>query len=341
MSKKYPSFETLQREKGFNFGPGRHAWIGDTVAMDAAIRMQTAPNTTVPIELYTVVDPIVVEILTAPLAATEIFSETKKTDWAMEQAIWRVTELIGRTQEYTDFANNGVSDVNYNWKRREHYRFETVIEYGDLETEMTSVAKVNLAGDKQRAAAQAIAIDANKFYLLGVQGREIDGLLNDPNLPAAITPIAGAGGGLTWDGKTTTEIYNDILLLFAQLAKQSNGRITRNDQLKLLLSPEMEVMLGKATDFNKSVLEMLNTYFGNLTIVTLPEMRSLTAGDSVMLVCTTVAGTPTGDLGFSEKIRAGRIVPLLSSMRQKWSSGSYGGVVTQPFAYATMVGTSA
>ncbi len=70
------------------------------------------------------------------------------------------------------------------------------------------------------------------------------------------------------------------------------------------------------------------------------EMRSLTAGDSVMMVCTSVAGTPTGDLGFSEKIRAGRIVPLLSSMRQKWSSGTYGAVCLQPFAFATLSGVS-
>lgn len=323
---------------GFTF-PGARAWIDkgtvNQLARDAALI--TNPNTTVPVELVAYIDPRVVEILTAPRRAREIFGESKKGDWTAPYAKWRVDEMVGRSQAYSDFANNGTSDVNSNWKTRQQYVFQTNIQYGDLETAMSGVARINLASSKQGAAATVLDIDANLFYLRGVDGREIYGILNDPNLPAAITPLTG-GGGLTWDAKTTVEKYNDVLALFSQLSKQSAGLIDHNTPLFLLLSPEMEVQLGAATDFNVSVLDMIKKYFTNIKIVSLPELSSNTAGQTMMLVAAEVAGQTTADLGFGEKVRAGRIVPELSALKQKWVSSTYGGIVLQPFAFATMQG---
>ncbi|MDR2947117.1 MAG: DUF2184 domain-containing protein, partial [Candidatus Adiutrix sp.] len=323
---------------GFHF-PGARDWImaenKNQLARDAALI--TSPNTTIPAELLAYIDPRVVEILTAPRRARMVFPESKKGDWTTPYAKWRVNEIVGRSQPYSDFANNGTSDVNSNWKARQQYLFQTNIQYGDLETAMSSVAKINLASDKQMAAATVLDIDANKFYLLGVAGREIYGLLNDPDLPAAITPLTGAGG-LTWNTKTTVEKYNDILALFRQLAKQSAGLIDHTAPLSLLLSPEMEVELGAATDFNVSVLDMLKKYFTSLTIVSLPELSSASAGQTMLLVATAVANQPTAELGFGEKVRAGRIVPELSALKQKWTCTTYGAIILQPFAFATMQG---
>lgn len=57
-----------------------------------------------------------------------------------------------------------------------------------------------------------------------------------------------------------------------------------------------------------------------------------------VLIANEVMGQPTGDLGFSEKIRAGRIVPNLSSFSQKFSAGCYGFVLYRSYAIATMRG---
>lgn len=324
---------------GFTF-PGARSWIDQSrinqLAQDAALI--TTPNTTVPVELTAYIDPRVIEILTAPRRARQVFDEAKKGDWTAPYAKWRVDELTGRSQAYSDFANNGISDVNSNWKTRQQYIFQTNIHYGDLETDMSGVARINLAAAKQSAAATVLDIDANSFYLLGVEGREIYGILNDPNLPASIVPLTGAGG-LSWSTKSTTEKYNDVLHLFGQLSKQSAGLIDHGSPLVLLLSPEMEVQLGAATDFNVSVLDMLHKYFTSLTIVSLPELSNPSgSGQTMMLIAKDVAGQPTGELGFGEKIRAGRIVPELSSLKQKWVSSTYGGIVLQPFAFATMQG---
>ena len=320
---------------GFFF-PGARGWYdpnrAQQLAQDAA--MLTTPNTTVPVELLAFIDPRVVEILTAPRLARELFSETKKGDWTTPYAKWRTDEIVGRTQPYSDFAQNGMSDINSEWKTRQQYLFQTVIEYGDLETAISGAARIDFAAAKQRAAAQIIDIDSNKFYLLGVSGKEIYGILNDPDLPPATT----VSGGTPWASKTTREIYDDVRALFATLVAQSAGLIDQNTPLTLALSPETSVHLGSASDFNVSVFDMLNKYFRNLKIVALPELSSPTAGETMFMMAPEVAGMPSGDLGYGDKIRAGRIVPELSALKQKYVSTTYGGIVLLPFAFAQMTG---
>lgn len=334
-----PTFEQAKRY-GFIF-QGARMWITPEnrarIAQDAALI--TTPNTTVPAELLAYIDPMVIEILTAPRRAREIFGEEKKGDWTTPYMKWRVDEMTGKTEPYSDYANGTTSGVNSEWQTRVQYVFQTSITYGDFEVDMSSTAKVNLAASKQRAAANVIDIDQNRFYLLGVAGKEIYGILNDPNLPAAITAGAtGTGGSTKWADKTTVQIYDDVRALFAQLSEQSSGLIDKDTPLKLCLSPELAVGLGAATDFNVSVLDMLKRYFTRIDIVTVPELHSMTAGETMFLIAPEVNGQRSGTLAFGEKMRAGRVVPDLSSFRQKFVGTTYGGIVLMPFAFAQMTG---
>ena len=334
-----PTFEQAA-QYGFVF-PNARMWLspGNRARITEDAALVTTPNTTVPAELLAYIDPMVIEIMTAPRRAREIFGEEKKGDWTTPYAKWRADEMTGRTEPYSDYANGTTSGVNSEWQTRPQYIFQTSITYGDLEVAMSSAAKVNLAASKQRAAANVIDIDQNRFYLLGVAGKEIYGILNDPNLPDAITAGAtGTGSSTKWADKTTTQIYNDILALFAELSSQSSGLIDRDTPLKLCLSPEMAVRLGAATDFNVSVLDMLTRYFSNISIVTVPELHSMTAGETVFLIAPEVNGQKSGLLAFGEKIRALRVIPDMSSFRQKYVGTTYGGIVLMPFAFAQMTG---
>lgn len=323
---------------GFVFPQAKALIKGDLrrLAMDAALT--TAPNATIPVEFTAFIDPQTIDILTAPTMARALFSEVKKGDWTTSYAKFRVNELTGRTDPYTDYGQSGTSGVNYNWLNREQYLFQTIIHYGDLEEATHSVARINLASEKQRSAANTIDIDSNKFYLQGVANREIYGFLNEPNMPAAITATPGAAGTTFWADKTTAEIYNDVRDLFKQLVSQSAGWITNSSSLVLVMSPELAVNLGAATDYNVSVTDMLNKYFTSLTIVTLPELSSEAAGETMIMYVKDVKGMPTGELAFGEKIRAGRIVPELSSFAQKYTSTTYGFIMYVPFAFAQMIG---
>lgn len=341
---KRPSFNDLQALGFYLHVPGGVAprgWIDrnsvDTLARDAAL--VTVPNAAVPAELLAYYDPRIIDIVTRARKAREIASEVQKGDWTTPYAKFRVNELTGSTQPYSDFGQSRTSGVNYNWIPREQYVFQTLIEYGDFEEAVSSAAKIQYAADKQRAAAHVIDVDTNLFYLFGVQGRDIYGLLNEPNLFPAISPLpSGAGGAVLWADKTTQQIYEDILALFEELVTQCDGWVDQNSALTLCISPSAAVLLGKATDFNVSVMDMLNKYFSSLKIVTLPELADETSGESIRMSADDMAGNPTQELAYSDKIRAGRIVPDVSSLRQKWTSTTYGAIIYYPQAVATMRG---
>lgn len=339
---KDPSIHEVKKY-GFNF-PYAKGWLGNAngMAMDAALT--TVPNTAVPAALLQYISPDVVDILTAKRAATAILDEKKVGDWTTAIYQFRTEEYTGSTGPYTDYGDGPSSGVNNEWNNREQYVFQTTITYGDLEVEMSAQAKVDLIASKQRGAAEIIRTDSNKFYLLGVAGRKIYGLLNEPNLPPAITPNV-VDGAISWPEKLsiandlgTRAVYNDILKLFGQLVDQAGGLIDQNSEMTLLISPTRSVQLAMATNFNVSASEMMKTNFPNLKVETVPQLSSSTAGETMILMVKNFMGNSTADLAFGEKMRQGRLVPGTSSFRQKFAASTYGAVMKMPFAFAVMSG---
>lgn len=308
----------------------------DQLANDAA--MVTAANSGVPVEFTSYIDPMVIPILTATRGAREIFGEAKKGDWTTSYARFQTSEITGEVEAYTDYGQGGASDVNPTFPVRTQYIYQTNIRYGDREVDVASRARLQLAADKQRAAATVIDIASNKFALYGVAGLEIYGLLNDPNLPAAVSPLPNADTKTLWAEKSTKEIYEDVLHLFGKMADRGAGHIDANTELVLATSPATQVQLGKATDFNISARQMLETYFPKIRFVAFPELATATSGTSILLVAPTIEGLPTAQIGFSEKFRAMRLIPESSSFHQKFVGSSYGTIIYRPFAIGKMTG---
>lgn len=308
----------------------------DQLANDAA--MVTAANSGVPVEFTSYIDPMVIPILTATHGAREIFGEAKKGDWTTSYARFQTSEITGEVEAYTDYGQGGASDVNPTFPVRTQYIYQTNIRYGDREVDVASRARLQLAADKQRAAATVIDIASNKFALYGVAGLEIYGLLNDPNLPAVVSPLSKADNKTLWAEKSTKEIYEDVLYLFGKMADRGAGHIDANTELVLATSPATQVQLGKATDFNISARQMLETYFPKIRFVALPELATATSGTSILLVAPTIEGLPTAQIGFSEKFRAMRLIPESSSFHQKFVGSSYGTIIYRPFAIGKMTG---
>lgn len=308
----------------------------DQLANDAA--MVTAANSGVPVEFTSYIDPMVIPILTATHGAREIFGEAKKGDWTTSYARFQTSEITGEVEAYTDYGQGGASDVNPTFPVRTQYIYQTNIRYGDREVDVASRARLQLAADKQRAAATVIDIASNKFALYGVAGLEIYGLLNDPNLPADVSPLPNADTKTLWAEKSTKEIYEDVLYLFGKMADRGAGHIDANTELVLATSPATQVQLGKATDFNISARQMLETYFPKIRFVALPELATATSGTSILLVAPTIEGLPTAQIGFSEKFRAMRLIPESSSFHQKFVGSSYGTIIYRPFAIGKMTG---
>ena len=327
----------LARSKGFDFG--RKARFMDSkeaakLAMDAM-----DPNAMVPAYMTAYANPRVIEVLTAERAYRKIANEVKNGDFTTSFTQFRSIEFTGETTPYGDYDGNGVAGINTAFPVREQYRFQTTIKVGDLEQKLNAEAKIDLFAEKQRSAAIALDIDFNKFALFGVSGKAIYGLLNDPSLNNAITPIS-QGGVTVWSTtKTATQQMADLNKLMASLYGQAGGHIDDSTRTKLLVSPQCLALMNKVNDYGVTMKKMIEDTYPNMTVVVVPELYNSTLGTStIMVLADEVLGQPTVEFGYTDKYYAHEIVRDLSSWKQKVSAGTYGAIVQLPFAIATMTG---
>ena len=315
------------------------------LAMDADLT--TAPNVNVPAALVTYIDPQLVPILFTSMNTTKVFKETKKGSWTDKSFQFGVEEYTGGVTAYSDYAENITSDVNNEWVERGNFNFQTVLEYGELEEAMAGRAKLSLASQKQRSAAFNVAKAHNNINLYGVAGRNIYGMLNDPNYNAAVTPNVVTVGGnnyTSWADKLQYDaanignhVYNDISKLWGELAAKNGANIDQNSPLVLGVSNAIAHYLNIPNTYGLTAQAMLKTNFPNLTIVQIPELSS-GGTNTLYLAVPELYGVRTAEFAYTEKAAYGRIVPQLSSYKQKVRGGSCGFILKRPSLVARMQG---
>jgi hypothetical protein len=321
------------------------------MAMDAQPALSTAPNSAVPAFLTNWIDPEMVEILFAPNAMATIFDEEKKGDWTTQTAFFPVVEHTGEVSSYGDYNENGSSGANVNWPQRQSYLFQTFKEYGELELERMGLAKLSWVAEQDRAAALAMNKYQNLTYAFGVSGLQNYGALNDPNLPASLSPAPKSYGGSKWivNGvvvATANEIYSDVQSLFLTLVDQANGNVDANTEMTLAMAPQVATALTTTNSFNVNVEDLLKKNFPKLTVKTAVQYgqsgpnnnQGIAAGNLIQLIANRVEGQKTASVAFTEKMRAHPIVVGASAYRQKLTGGTWGAVIKQPFAISSMLG---
>ena len=123
----------------------------------------------------------------------------------------------------------------------------------------------------------------------------------------------------------------------SDMAARSGGLVDQMTRYKLVVGPSSNSQLNKLNAFGtEPVLALIKRNFPNLEVVVAPEYDDATK--KIQLIALDVDGTPTGEMAFSEKLIAGRLVPDLSSYRQKFMAGTYGCVVYRPVLVSTMTG---
>lgn len=307
------------------------------VAMDAQPGLVSAPSVGIPAFLTNIIDPQVVRVLTQPMRVTEIIGEQQRGDWTTLSAQFPVLESAGQVASYGDYDNNGTVEANANWVARQSFQYQTHMRYGERELAMWGAAAIDKKAELDRSAAFVFAKFSNRAGFFGISGLKNYGLLNDPSLPAPITPGTKAAGGTTWTNATAQEIYNDVLALYTTLNQQMGYNLDMNMAMTLVVSGLRMPALLKISQFNISARESILGAFPNLRIIEAPEY-STAGGELMQLIVPEYEGVRTAYAAFTEKMRTHAIIPLGSAWQQKKSAGTWGTIVRRPNAIAQMLG---
>lgn len=341
-----PILQALMQRAGVHFmgvnagfqAPGVSLRVAqDGFACDAQPSLVTTSNSGIPAFLSTYIDPKLIEVLVAPMKAAEVVGdELKKGDWTTETAMFPVVESTGETSSYGDYSTSGVAGANVNFPQRQSYHYQVMTQWGERELERAGLARIDWANRVNLASVLTLNKFQNKTYFYGVSGLQNYGLLNDPLLSAAITPVTKIAGGTSWTNATALEVLADIQKLYAKLQTQMGGLVELDSKMTLAMSPASEVALTKTTEFNVNVSDILKKNFPNLTVKTAPEYTT-GSGELAQLMLDEFEGQRTASCAFTEKLRAHPIVVKASSFEQKKSQGTWGTIIYRPAAIAQIL----
>lgn len=320
------------------FAQAKRAMIEAGMAFDAPpvypqSALVTQASAGIPNIFTTWVDPKAIEVLLSPMMAAVIAGESQKGDWADDVAMFKMVEGTGETSAYGDYSRSGSTDVNYNFPQRQNFRFQSFLQYGDLEVARAAKAKIDLPADKQSSNAMAMMKAMNFMDFFGVGTLQNFGLITDPGLQ---TPITATYSWLTSASATAATIYQDVVRLYVLLQQQSNGTVNTQSPMTLAMSNDAGALLNQVTLYNtNSVLMLLKQNYPNLRLETAPEYMTQ-SGNLVQLIVDELDGQPTLECAFSVKMMQHRMVQQESSVSMKRTSAGFGTIWYRPVLCAQM-----
>ncbi len=303
-------------------------------ALDAADLTPTlvgTPNSGIPSYLTTYVDPKVIEVLVAPMAAAELIGESKKGDWTTLTAAFIQAEPTTNVATYGDYSGDGSSDSNINYPQRQSYFFQTWTRWGERQLEMAGAGRVDLASQLNYSSALGLSKFMNASYLFGIAGLQNYGLTNDPRLPTPVTAT------VNWATGTPQDIFNSIKDMYKALQTQTQGLVKQNMEMKMGLAPTASGDLNAVNEFGLSAAKLLKDAFPKLELVEVPEFDTA-SGRLVQLWIPRLEGQDSATCGFTEKMRAHSIERYSSYFRQKKSAGTWGAVIWRPVCCTQLLG---
>jgi hypothetical protein len=327
--------------------------LNDRIAMDALPGpLSTDPNSALPTILTTTIDPEIIRVIFSPLDFGEILGERQAGDWTEDTRMFPIVESTGQVSSYGDYNNNGRAGVNFNYPSFQSYLFQTIIQYGERETDRVGLAKINLISELGLASAQLLNTYQNLTYAFGVQNLQNYGVINNPYLSAFLTPATKAAGGTAWfngntPNATANEVYNDVIALVNKLVAQTNGALNTKSPMTLAMSPQSEVAMTFTNSFGVSVADLMKKGYPNIKIKTAPQYGTQTttnpqgystAGNVLQLIADKVQNQTVIYAAYNEKLRAHKIVPELSAWKQKQTSGTWGSIIRAPVAISGGIG---
>lgn len=336
----------LARDWGIVFPDSVTHYANDALPTAASV---TVANSGIPVIFTTYTDPMVVKAIITPIESEAIYGTAKKGDWLTDVSQFAFVEFSGYVSSYDDYSQDGTSDPNANWPQRQSYHYQVWTKWGEREVDRMGAAKMDWVNQKNLASISVLNKAQNIINLFGVSGMQNYGALNDPFLPAAITPTPkfnpqGTAVGTAWNTMSDPfQVYADFLAQFAQLQIQVVGNVKMNSPMTWVIPSERVAALGYTNQFGFTVADLIKKSFPNLKIETLPEAGTALGGGFAtvtmsQLFLDSVDGQETRTTAFTEKMRAHAVERYSSNFRQKKSQGSWGTIWFYPIAVVEMVG---
>ncbi|OUI88224.1 hypothetical protein HK11_07260 [Acetobacter sp. DmW_043] len=312
----------------------------DRMALDAQPALSTTANAGIPAFMSAWVDPALVKVAFAPVRGAEMLGEVRKGDWVTRTAIFPMLETTGQVSGYGDHNGNGLVGLNPSYPERQSYHYQVFLSWGEMELALAGQARLQWVASLREAGALKLNKFQNRTYFFGVEGLKNYGYLNDPRLPAAITPAVKAAGGTEWEKATAEERQDDVIALINRLREQTAGLVTTDTPMVLALSPSRMGLLTRRNSFGNSAATLLQETYTGLRFVQAVEYGDA-AGSTVQtlqIMAEHVDGQKTAEAAFTEKLRTHAVVTEASAWRQKLSQGTWGAVIYMPAGIATMTG---
>ena len=312
----------------------------DRMAQDAQPALSTSANAGIPAFMSAWVDPALVKVAFAPMRAAELLGEVRKGDWVTRTALFPMLETTGQVSSYGDWNTNGTVGLNPAYPERQSYHYQVFLSWGEMELALAGQARLQWVANLREAAALKLNKFQNQTYFFGVTGLRLYGYLNDPRLPAAITPAVKAAGGTGWDKATPEERQDDVITLINQLRSQTAGLVDTETPMVLGLSPTRMGLLTWRNSYGNSAASLLKDTYPNLRFVQAVEYgdSAATPLQTMQIMAEQVDGQKTAETAFTEKLRAHSVVTEASAWKQKLSQGTWGAVIYMPAGIATMSG---
>ena len=204
--------------------------------------------------------------LLQPTVSRQVSHEYQLGVWETESVRIPTVSYDGHSELYADYGNGGMSTINSNWIARDTLRMMTTVSYGELEIQMYGQAKIDAIGQKREGMAERIALEQDKVWFFGYEGKQVYGLLNAPELAnkMAVSPN-GASGTSYWSTKTYLEMVADVISLQAKIQVSTMSRADcYKDKFYLMVPPVNMAYFATPGPFGFPSLKtyLLETYPG-------------------------------------------------------------------------------
>lgn len=294
------------------------------------------------------------------LALNDVTEDWQIGSWGLREVNVPVLGITGQPAVYSDTSGAGPTGLNYTYVRREFILLQQTLNIGDLEQEITSLGKIAVANEKRAALLTSFMQTRNDIGFVGVEGMQLYGMLNDPNLAAFLPFPNGLSGFPQWSKKTFDEIIADIQLMLVDLATRSGAHLqydtgTINGMPKFLINAAMTMILPPSAGIvlstklnalgNYTVLDWLRNNYPNMKVVqSMNYSTALTteategANTYVQIILDEIDGQRSTYNLFNSLYNSHGAVRQLSSIYEKVSMSVGGSIVALPIAVSTGVG---